>query len=45
MFNSNIVLNEDQGLVVQIIVSLTMSLRCKLVKYMPTTLSHAVIFC
>ena len=32
------------GLVVQSIVSLTMSLRCHLVKYMPTTLSNTLLF-
>ena len=33
----------DQGLVVQSIVNL-MSLRCQLVKYMPTTLSNPLLF-
>ena len=34
----------DQGPVVQSIVSLTTSLRCQFVKYMPTTLSNPLLF-
>ena len=35
---------EHQGPVVQSIVSLTTSLRCQLVKYMPTKLSNTLLF-
>ena len=35
---------DSQGQVVQSIVSLSMSLRCQFVKYMPTTLSNPLLF-